>query len=53
MISRTPRFLILESAHRSGTGKGVVMLSEVRNSKEVDVKGAVYTGRGDIGSGIL
>jgi len=43
---------MLEIAHRSGTGKGVVTLNDVRNSNALDIKGVVYVGNGDIGFGI-
>jgi len=32
---------MLESEHKAGTGKGVVMLNEARNSNELDIKGDV------------
>jgi len=32
---------MLERAHMSGTGNGVVMLNEVRKSNELDVRGDV------------
>lgn len=51
MISRVPKFRILEILMRSGTGRGVVMQRQVMKSKLFEMRGAMYIANCNLGVG--